>query len=377
MARRFTNDEIESIVSDYQSGMSPKLLSEKYNRNSGTIINKLKNMGLYKPVNHRFTDDEIGFIREHYPKGEIDLILKSMPFLSKNRLVCLCSEHGISADYYGWSDEDLKVIEKYYYSKTLDEIREMIDDHHTNDAIQTKALKYFGYSKDRSWTDDELSILKTYYPVENVDDVCARLPNRTRGSIIRMANNIGIKNKFYTDTYWSKDDESFLVDNWKVMSDIELANALGRELHGIVDKRLTLGFLRCGRYNDATYKNITKFIRGNIGQWKRDSMESCGYCCVLTGSKDFQIHHRYSLSTILTEVIEENDIALKDDFHDYTKDELEYILDCFIKKQSEYPLGVCVRKDIHKMFHQIYGMRVTPDMWDRFVENYRNGEISI
>lgn len=38
MARRFTEKELNDIVYDYNNGMTPKEMSEKYNRNSGTII---------------------------------------------------------------------------------------------------------------------------------------------------------------------------------------------------------------------------------------------------------------------------------------------------------------------------------------------------
>lgn len=164
---KFTEEEVKNVIADYQNGMTPKELSVKYNRNSGTIIGKLKSLGIYKPTKHRFTKDEIEFIREHYPKGELDVVLERIPSLTKSRLATLCHRHGISADYYNdtkWSESDLKIVEKYYYTHTLDEIREMIDDRHTNDAIQTKALRRFGHSKDRAWSDDEIDILKTYYP---------------------------------------------------------------------------------------------------------------------------------------------------------------------------------------------------------------------
>lgn len=123
--------------------------------------------------------------------------------------------------------------------------------------------------------------------------------------------------------------------------------------------------------------DVKRFIRGNIGEWKADSMRACGYRCVLTGDGDFHIHHVYGLAMIFDEIVEENNIVLKENFVDYTKEELEYILQKFIKKQSEYPLGVCVRKDIHRLFHKMYGHHATPEMWDRFVQKYKKGEISI
>lgn len=378
---KFTEEETRNIIDDYNNGMTPKEMSEKYNRNSGTIIGKLKSLGVYKPKNHRYTEEEIEFIKNHYPKGELDVIFERFPFMTKAGLIKLCHKHNISADYYNnkkWTDGDLKVVEEYYYSKSLDEIYEMIDGRHSLSAIQTKALKYFGYSKDRTWTDEELDILKEYYPVESVDDVCEKLPNRTRDAIIRQANNLGIQSYFYLNTYWSDEDEKFLIDNWKNMSDIELAEALGKNKHAIADKRGLLGLQRVKHYNEASYFDVKRFIRGNIWTWKSESMKKCNYQCILTGDKnDFHIHHMHSFGLIFDEIVEENNIILKDKMSEYSVDELEFILDRFIEKQKEYPLGVCVRTDLHKLFHKLYGKRTTVDMWNRFAENYKNGEISI
>lgn len=371
---RFTEEELQGIITDYESGMRPKDLAEKYKRDSGTIIGKLKLLGIFKPTKHRYTEEEIDFVREHYPKGELDIIYAKMPFLTASQLHALCSKYGITADYYRWTDDELKILEKFYYEKSLDELRLMMGDRHTRHAIQTKALRKFGYSKDRSWTDNEIDILREYYPIESVDDVCLRLPNRTRSSIIAKAANIGLSNKFYLETYWSKEDEGFLIDNWKDMSDKELASHFGKNIHAIVDKRGMLGLSRVRHYNEASYENLVKYIRGNIGDWKRDSLIECDYKCVLTGSKDFHIHHLYSLSTILSEAIEENNISLKDNFSDYTKEELSFILSCFIAKQNVYPLGVCLRKDIHVFFHQVYGQAVVPEMWYRFKKDYIEGK---
>lgn len=377
MARRFTEEELNNIISDYKNGMTPKEMSEKYDRNSGTIIGKLKSIGVYKNTKHRFTDDDIKTLSKYYPKGDFDSIFKEIPDTTMSSIIGTCNRLGISADYYNekkWTNEDLAVVEKCYYSNTLDEIREMICDRHSNDAIQTKALKYFGYSKDRSWTDEELDILYRYYPIESVDEVCLRLSKRTRQAIVRQANNLNIQSKFYLDTYWSDEEEKFLIDNWKSMSDKEIAKSLGRELHAIVDKRSMLKLARISDRNGKSYADLQAYIRGNLRVWKNESMRNCDYMCVLTGSKNFQIHHLYSFNTMFNEALEELDITLKDNFSDYTDDELSLMLNCMITKHNEYPLGVCIRTDLHKLFHHIYVKITTPDMWGRFVERYNNGE---
>lgn len=273
-----------------------------------------------------------------------------------------------------WTKHELQLVKDYYYKVSLKELYNMMNGSHSLDAIQTKALRQFGYSKDRTWTNDELNIIKTYYPIESVDEVCYRLSNRTRQAVIRQANNLGIKSLLTTKVYWSIHDEKLLYDNWNNMTDDELSILIGKDRKSILNKRWSCGLLRFNHYNEASYENIIKYIRGNIWCWKSESIKSCNYQCVLTGSKDFQVHHLYNLSSIFNEMIEENNIILKDSFSDYSEEELSFILSKFIEKQNQYPLGVCIRTDLHNLFHKEYGKIVTPEMWYEFEDNFRKGK---
>lgn len=374
---KFTETELQNIITDYNNGMTPKEMSIKYNRNSGTIIGKLQDLGIYKNTKYRFTKEDIDFLKEYYPLGDFDTILKRFPNATKQSIHSVCSKHKISADYYNdkkWTNKELDILAKYYYEKPLNELVDMMNNKHTADAIQTKALKYFGFSKDKTWTNDEINILNTYYSIESVDDVCKRLPNRTREAIIKQANNFKIISCFALKTYWSDSDKKLLFDNWENMTDDELSILIGKDRESILNKRWACGLSRFNHYEDASYVDIIKYIRGNIWKWKSESMKSCDYKCVITGSKDFQVHHLYSLSSIFNETIRENNIILKDNFSNYSKEELSFILDKFIEKQNQYPLGICVRTDIHMLFHKLYGKVVEPEMWYEFVENYNKGK---
>lgn len=374
---KFTREELDNIISDYKNGMTSKEMSIKYNRNAGTIIGKLQNLGIYKNTKYRFTKDDIEFLKQYYPVGDFETILKRFPNHTKQDIQSFCFKHKISADYYNdkkWTDEELCVVEKYYYEKSLSELASMMNNRHSADAIQTKALKYFGYSKDRTWTEDELDVLRTYYSIEPVDDVCKRLSKRTRDSVIQKANQLKIESYFCLNTYWSEEGSKILEENWETMSDGELAKLLNKNRRSIKSRRWFLGLSRIGNHESLSYESLQKYIRGNIGKWKSDSIKQCDYKCILTGSKDFEVHHIYSFSFILNEMIEENDIILKDSFSDYTEEELSFIVQKFIKKQNEYPLGVCVRKDIHSLFHKEYGKSVIPEMWYRFEKDYKEGK---
>lgn len=66
---------------------------------------------------------------------------------------------------------------------------------------------------------------------------------------------------------------------------------------------------------------------------------------------------------------------VKDTMDDYSDEELKDILITFREKQSKYPLGVCLSKEIHMLFHHNYGYGYnTPEQWEDFVSNYKNGK---
>lgn len=57
----------------------------------------------------------------------------------------------------------------------------MMNFRHSNNAIETKALKKFGYvKKDDVWTKSEEDILKKTYTTIPIKEVCLLLPNRSQ-----------------------------------------------------------------------------------------------------------------------------------------------------------------------------------------------------
>lgn len=354
--------------------MTPKELGIKYNRNSGTIIGKLKSLGVFIPKKHHFTNDDLNFLKVNYPIGNMDAIKTRFSNVSINSIRSFCSKHNIQADYYGWTENDIEILKKFYYIKTLDEIRIMLNNRFTNDAIQTKAFK-LGYSKSRIWSDKELEFLKNNYSIKNMNEIMDGLPRRTYESIIAKAGELGIKSKYCCDNNWKESEVQYLLDNWKTKSDYEISVVLGKNVRSISDKRWANNLLHYNHFSESKYENIKKFIRGNIGTWKSDSMKQCNYKCILTNSKNFEIHHLYNFSSIFNDMLGNNkNIKIKDKLSDYSENELSFILKKFIKEQSKHPLGVCVRKDLHVLFHEVYGKMNNIEQWKNFEKDYKDGK---
>ena len=190
------------------------------------------------------------------------------------------------------------------------------------------------------------------------------LPNKSRNAIVHKAMSLNIS----CECFWSDEEKQFVRDNWKNMSDQELAQTLGRGVKGVADQRRKLGLYY--PKNDITYYDVADFIRHRNDEWKKLSMQNCRYRCVVTGSSNFEIHHTYSFNLILKEAMLDNRWIDKN-ITDYSNDELEYILSIFYEYQFKYPLGVCISSEYHKLFHSIYGNRVnTPSQWEEFLNTY-------
>lgn len=323
----------------------------------------------------KLSDVEKERIEELYKFGDINEIFKLHPILDRQFLYTIMSRNKISREKYFWTDEDTK-----YLKENIDlgyiELERRFAGRHTRGAISTKAIK-LGLTQPQEWTEEEIKILKNNYSSLPKEEIQKLLPNRTWNAITLKGNNLNIKSYRYINEKYSEEQKNFILENFGKMTDIEIANALGKSVHGISDQRHSLGLY----YLDKTYSkynNISKFFRAHIYDWKEKSMRQCNYQCIFTGSKDYAIHHIISFNTILSEFfsyIESKNLLKSNNLSDYSKEELDNLIKIFNIIHDKYPLGICVRKDIHNLFHNIYGSGGnTKEQWDTFSEKYLNHE---
>lgn len=117
------------------------------------------------------------------------------------------------------------------------------------------------------------------------------------------------------------------------------------------------------------------YLRRFIKPWKDDSMKQCNYKCVITDGAFNNIHHLFNFSYILAKTMEIVDLPVHDEINKYSDDEMKRIEDTCLKLHYDLGLGVCLRKDIHKLFHDLYGYtNNTPEQFKEFKLRYRLGE---
>lgn len=361
------NDEtLDVLVKEYQSGKTIKELKVIFGIHEQTIVKYLKQRGVFSPKTHNWTDRDSKKLLEVYPSGDWDLICKTFPNRTKQFLYEQASKLNIRRDNYFWTEHDKNILIEFYNNIGAKGVKPMLDGNYSIKLIQNQAKK-MGLTKSRFWTNDEISVLTENYPTVGTAGMFELLPNRSKAAIIHETMLLGLR----CECFWSEGEKQFVKDNWENMSDQELAQALGRGVKGVADQRRKLGLYYTVPYNG--YYTLINYIRMNITEWKKKSMEASGYKCVLTGGNFDDIHHQYSFNSILEETLKVTNMDDRESIDDYTDEELKFVLDTFKSIQDTYPLGVCLSKEVHKLFHKIYGYgNNTPEQWEEFKLNYNN-----
>lgn len=116
-------------------------------------------------------------------------------------------------------------------------------------------------------------------------------------------------------------------------------------------------------------------LRSETRQWQLKSMKHCNYKCVITDGEFDHIHHLYPFRKIIDEVFENLNLNQRPTVADYTEEEFNNIKYEMCVLHKKYGYGVCLRKDIHKLFHDLYGyIGNTPEQFEEFKIRYKSGE---
>lgn len=374
--KKFSEKEKQQILLDYNSGMKLCELANKYGRNSCSIIGMLRGMGEFRSAKNRWTDQEIELLQNNYQSVSLEDLKRLFPHRKLHDLHTKAYTMGLTRDIYHWSDDDLNFLKKNYMTYSANELYEIFKGKYSIYAIRSKAQKLKFANHTNVWNSSEDNVIKKYYSYLSLEEIEKRLPNRTRNAIISRASDLGVVANYSLSHYFSDEQKNYIAENWNQKTDDEIAEILGKTKNGIRDQRSKMGLLRCNK-DYSGYRYFDKIFRGQLHDWKEKSMKACNYSCVFTGSKDFAIHHIISFNVILHKAYEEmNFLGLlkSKNINDYSRQDIEKMIRVFLEIHDQYPVGVCVRKDIHDLFHKIYGSGHNNEMqWDIFVKKYREG----
>lgn len=320
-----------------------------------------------RPPKYNITDDDIDFLRKTYPIGDWGAIKKRFPNIPKSKIYHIVNDNKIAMNNYFWTEHDKNILIQHYNILPIKDIQAMLDKEYKIRTIQNKAKK-LGLTESREWTIEEIDILFNHYEHMTCPEIKKMLPRKSIDAIYIKASQLGLKSGYVHKYYYTDEEIDIIYHNWEHMSDEEIGRLIGRDARSVMDQRHKLGLYYPKL--ETSYYDIVDYIRHNNQVWRRKSMEACQYKCILSGSKDIEVHHKYSFNMIVKEAMQDNRWIMKD-IKEYTGEELMTLLSIFEEYQDKYPLGVCISKQIHQMFHSIYGNKLnTIEQWDEFVRFY-------
>ena len=96
-------------------------------------------------------------------------------------------------------------------------------------------------------------------------------------------------------------------------------------------------------------------LRSDTKDWFNESMEFCGYKCVITNGEFDNVHHTTAFSDIVDQVFEITGVEVKPKVCDYSTDDFDELRSTLKELHSIYGYGACINKEVHKLFHDNYG----------------------
>lgn len=288
-------------------------------------------------MRHKYTTEDIEFLKTNYPLGNWDKIKDRFPNVSESGIHHKCSRLGIKFD------------NKYKVK--------------FNSKLNNRKI----------WSSEEIEFLIKNYSILPIDKLADCLSDRNINSIRSKANSLNLTSYSKTKNSWTSEQIEYIMNNWILEPDKIIAQKIGKTFRSVKWKRKELGLLRINPENKS-YPNLSKFLRGQNQEWKLLSMKKCNYKCVLTGSKNFEIHHLYGVSNIINDMLNKYPQYKEVNFNSLIKSDLNFLKEKFFEEQDKYPLGECVDKNLHTLFHSLYGQYYnTPEQWYKFKEDYIKG----
>lgn len=163
-----------------------------------------------------------------------------------------------------WTLEEEKYLLDNWDQENIDIIMKKLN--RTKDSIIRKAQrlgintsKTSGDRIKKKWSEEEEKILYEYYNVKSTKEIAKLLPGRTRKSIIKKAKQLGLNS---INVHWSEEEIIYLEEKWGIIPVENIAKKLGRTKNGVLLKANKIGLreqvIANGEY--LTPKNVASIL---------------------------------------------------------------------------------------------------------------------
>jgi len=330
-------------------------------------------------IHGKYSEAELNFLIQNYPTMEWDELISGLAKISghkrsKASILAKASKLKIPRLIYGnYSEHEDNLIRQVYASSVettlLKNLQKLVDDempHRTLKAVISRA-NTLKLKLRQEWTEDEIAFLKNNYHKLTIKQLANELPKRSKTAIYNKMIKLNLLD---APTFaYSEQDIAFIKDNYANMSDEEIGKILHRSANGIKECRRKYGIYRQDPNQGTNYKCILRFVQAHNSDWKKRSMKACNYRCIITGEIFDDIHHLYSKNMILNAALDRLGIPYDLDINTCSDETKEKILKEFLIEQDKYPLGVCLKANLHHRFHAKYGFGYnTPEQFEEYVK---------
>ena len=327
-------------------------------------------------------------------KNQIYCSLKCSSFSQRKRVNCICKYCGktIEKKVYEveqrknvycsvyckqadqkWSMEDNQILIDNYGIIPNSELVLMFSKEYSIKAMKSQAGRLGLWDSNRWWTEEEKFLLKIKYSAIPFNEVMKFFPNRSKTSVLGQARQLGLYSYEYITSVYTQYEDDFLRENYLIMANEEITRHIGHTPNGIAQRLYILNLHRPHEIHN--YECLNNYIRAKLTVWKQKYREKCNYVCSVTGIRqNIEVHHIRSFNLLMQEALELSNLELLESIDDYTQDMLDRLEFNFMFLQEMYDQYCCVTKNVHRLFHSLYGFgNNTVEQWEEFKMNYSLG----
>lgn len=241
-----------------------------------------------------------------------------------------------------WSEEDLLFLKSIYADYTNEELVQQFFPNRTIHSLESIADKYRFTGKTE----------ETYK--RSCQSRSKKCSQKLKGKIVseETKQKLSEMRKKYYETHdgWMK-GKTFSEEHRKAIS-LRMKGKWAGENNPRVSNPLN------GENNPNWKGGITSLyqeLRSDTKQWFLQSAEFTDYNCVITGNNFDNVHHLYLFKNIVNNVFDNLQIDKRKNISEYSKFEEEQIRNELKNLHNSHGYGAPLNKNIHKLFHDIYG----------------------
>lgn len=116
---------------------------------------------------------------------------------------------------------------------------------------------------------------------------------------------------------------------------------------------------------------VKDIVRGNMHEWKQESLKHHNHKCIITGEATKTIHHNFTHSYLYRLAIKELGFVTKTDYIDFSKDDIDVLSKKCLELHFKHGYGVAIKSELHKEFHVTYGYKeIMTEEFEQFKTDY-------